>query len=78
MFRAGFHELAIDYCLQYTHEQSVQEFGKLYKRYYETNKQSFTEAEVKDFFDDAYKLGDKDDMYKEALVHLMTGCAFTP
>lgn len=79
MFRAGEHQLAIDYLQKPIHEEPVQMFAKYYQQYYQVFNGCIPQDKITIFSsecDSAFR--GILDMYKDALISLMIGSNFRP
>ena len=74
MFRAGEHQLAIDYLQKPVNEESVQLFATFYQQYHQVFNGTIPQDQIVRFqreCDNAFRA--VRDMYKDALISLMVG-----
>lgn len=79
LFQAGLHSEALDFLSKYPSKYgpsqlatNITSFGKLYSKYLDSGK-CIRQSLIPSFISDYERLGIPNDMFLEALVHLMTG-----
>ena len=80
MFRAGAHNEAVEYLLSPSNSQEVKDFGSLYGRYLKDLGTSASLDDVAGFLNDYNMYLESSiskDMYRDALVNLMTGNSYS-